>query len=355
MERIKVVIIDEDVLARRALSNVLKKDGSFSLLKTSGDVKETESTIKVQQPDVLLLNIENPESKEYSEFLHLRKTFPELSLVVLTTRTEEGAQTAIKVLKEGAVDIITKPRECTGLLFAYRHLTKRVIPIVKNAGTKKPTSVNDIFKSNTNYQPEFESISTSFTEEDIHKDTGILVIGGCTGGPIALFSIIPGLPENLPFPVVVAQHFPKKYTRILASELNKKSPLTVKEGFDGAVLEPGTVWIAPGSRQCEIHRTGPHRRILRIHKGPRELGNRPSINVLFRSASVVYGSHTVGIVLSGCGRDGVEGARAIADQGGQLFVQNPETSLAAELPLSVIRAGYADRYYNFENMSAQIQ
>lgn len=350
MERIKVVIIDKNVLARRALSNVLKKDKIFSLLKTSGDVKETESIVKVQQPDVLLFNIEDLKSKEYSEFLNLRKTFPELSIIVLTTRTEEGAQTAIEVLKDGAVDIITKPRECTGLLFAYRHLTKRVIPIVKNVGTKKTTSISDILKSNPKYQPEFESIRPSFREEDIHKDTGILVIGGCTGGPIALFSIIPRLPEKFPFPVVVAQHFPKKYTRVLASELNKRSALTVEEGFDGAVLEPGRVWIAPGGLHTEIDRFSSLNPLLKTYKGVRELGNRPSINILFRSAANAYQSKSLGLILSGCGQDGVEGAAAIQNNGGQVLVQDPRTALAPELPVAMLHAGITDKYYTVDEM-----
>lgn len=354
MKKIKVVIIDKDILARRALSNVLNKDQSLSLIETSSTIEQAESIVKNRQPHVLLFSIENTDSNEYAEFLKLRKTFPELSIVVLATRTEEGAQTAIKVLKEGAVDIITKPRECTGLLFAYRHLTKRVIPIVINAGTKKPTSTFEILNNNTNYQPGFESLSTGFKEENIQKHTRMVVMGGCTGGPIALFSIIPELPADLPFPIVVGQHFPKKYTRVLAEELDKESAVSVKEGFDGAVLEPGTVWIAPGGVHSEIDRMSSLYPLLKTYKGVRELGNRPSINILFRSAATAYKSEALGIILSGCGRDGVEGAAAIQRNGGQVLVQDPRLALAPELPVAVLQAGITNQFYTVNEIGTYI-
>ncbi|MDX1618725.1 MAG: CheB methylesterase domain-containing protein, partial [Balneolaceae bacterium] len=169
----------------------------------------------------------------------------------------------------------------------------------------------------------------------------------------ALFSIIPVLPQSLPITLVVVQHFPKHSTKELARRLNEISEVRVEEAYDGVELKPGTVWLAPGGLHAEVERNG-GTLTLKLHRGPRENGVRPSIDLLFRSAGWSLGDELLGIILSGCGRDGIAGARVIREYGGNIIVQDPRDALSHSLPLAVIREGLADNYFPAEQIADQI-
>jgi len=356
MNTYKILIVEKDLLARQAISKVIKKHGKFQVVTTASGVRGTESYIADNKPDVVLLNLEKPDSEEFEFLTKLRVRHPELPVIVLSPRNEEGAKVAITALSMGAVDVVTKPNRCNNLLFANRHLNKRLIPIIETAVVPVGQTIRKEALGDTGQysQKDLEQVRKGWEDsgKKIFK-AGFIAVGGCFGGPKSLFAFITKLPGDLPVPVVVVQHFPKIYTKILADELNRRSRLRVREAYDGAELAPGIVWIAPGGYQTEIHQEG-SKTTLRTHRGPRELGNRPSINILFRSAAKYFGNKTLGIVLSGIGMDGLSGAEAIRTAGGEILVQDPQFSPAPEMPLRILQAGISRKMCKAENFVDEI-
>lgn len=325
----KVLIIDGDIIARRAIAKVLQEKTPHQVF-IQPDLEAAVDTIKKTDPDLLLLGIRAGKKEEMAVLSMIQTHFPKLKLILVTERTEEGADFGITALRQGAFDLLTKPEHYNSMLFAEKHLVKRLIPLVQSA--LKSEAKKDDF--GVSYARRSSSLQ-------VYRPLDLIVIGGCTGGPLALFEIISELPKNLSAPVVIVQHLPRYFTSILAARLNSVSELKVREASHGIILKAGEVWIVPGGLHGEVYRNG-SRTELKLHKGPRENKARPSIDLLFRSAAKLHGSGVLGIILSGCGTDGIRGAGSIKQAGGQVIVQDYRTASVADLPLSVIRAGYCN-------------
>lgn len=355
MKKTNILVIDKNVLVRQAVAQVLQREQSFGVVAICDKVEDASRQIMSRKPDVVLLDVDSQDSEGLAILNLIRVRYPDLPVVALSSRTEEGATAAIMALQLGAVDVVTKPEHPNSVLFAGRHFRKRVIPIVKVAAELGRVENRIVMRQ----EPFVHSTSghsgkeTGEREEEKHGPVRLIVIGGGTGGPRGLFSIIPRLPADFPLPVVIVQHFPKIYTAALADKLNELAKVTVREVEDGMELTPGTVWIAAGGYHCEIARSG-SRDIARIHRGQRENTYRPSIDGLFRSASRMYGSEVLGVVLSGCSGDALTGSEIIKKAGGYVLVQDPKTALAQNMPRSVIRAGVSNEYYSVDELTNQL-
>lgn len=337
MKPINVLIIEQNILARQAIAGTLRKHSRFNVVGVFGDVAQIENKVKNTNPDVILLDIESKEGLDLLD--SLINSFPKCPVIVLSRRTPEGAGLALAALEAGALDIITKPRLGQNLLFASSHFSKRLIPIVEMAVRlqgKKSDSAGNKRRLVEDTQGEVRK------KKDLKRNKPrVLVIGACTGGPVALKELISQLPDKFDIPIVVVQHFPKYFTAELTNVLNRRSKLRVEEAVEGGRLEPGTVWIAPGGYHCETSGWS-CKPFLKVHKGPRELDTRPSINNLFRSAVNIYGEDVLAILLSGHGEDGIEGIKSVKRAGGLVMVQHPDSALVPDLPGKALKFGLAD-------------
>ncbi|MCW9705867.1 chemotaxis protein CheB [Fodinibius salsisoli] len=352
MELIKILVIDEDILVRRALARILSSEPEVEL-RVSGDLHESEKLIEHENPDIVLLDVGSLAPDNFSFFNTLRVRFPKTPVVVLSPRSEEGARAALYALQNGAIDVITKPEQNYALLFADNHLKKRLLPIISIVSQMIDTGTVDRQAVNTDVDDSQQEREKTLFPKSYRRSVNLIAMQGCTGGPKALFTIFKRFPAYLSAPVVIAQHFPKTYTSVLAHSLNKLSNITVKEAHDGAELEPGIAWLAPGGYHCEVQQYG-NRSLLKVHQGPRENGVRPSADVLFRSAARLYGLSVLGVILSGHGADGITGAKMIQEVGGEVIVQNPQNALVGELPLSMLQSGLAHQYYPAEQIADEI-
>ncbi len=181
----------------------------------------------------------------------------------------------------------------------------------------------------------------------------MVAIGTSTGGPNALTALVPQLPADFPVPVVIVQHMPPLFTRLLAERLNTLSQLEVREGKAGEKLRRGQIWIAPGDQHMTVARRGAEF-VLGINHDPQENSCRPSVDVLFRSAAQAYGANVLAVVLTGMGADGTRGSADVKEAGGEIIVQDEASSVVWGMPGSVVASGLAHRVYPLADIGAEV-
>jgi two-component system chemotaxis response regulator CheB len=181
----------------------------------------------------------------------------------------------------------------------------------------------------------------------------VVAIGVSTGGPTALAEVLPRIAADFPVPIVIVQHMPPLFTKLLADRLDKRCSLRVEEGRPGAVLLPGTIWIAPGDWHMTVERASGSV-VLRTHQGAQENSCRPAVDVLFRSVASVYGPRVLAVVLTGMGQDGLRGCEHVREAGGQVIVQDQATSVVWGMPGYVAEAGLAHRVLPLDGIAAEI-
>jgi len=323
---LKVLVIDSHVLIRQILVSIFKEmdevQSTVSLdLKSAQDI---EIEIDRIQPDALFLGLDANSKGEIQLVESIRKNRPELPVVIMAPLSEKGAAITLQALKLGAVEFITKPDRNIGITLSKRHFRKRVIPLTRIIGELN-TDFLSASKSSERSIAEVEKVLDQKTQK-LSSSVELILIAGCTGGVKELYKLISELPTELPVPVVIVQHLPKIYTKAFASELDKITELNVREAQNDSPLIPGQIYLAPGGYHTVIRSDG-YRKVLGIHKGPRENKNRPSIDVLLRSATQAYRNKMLTVFLSGGGLDGVEGARNVYEAGGKIILQSRESAL----------------------------
>lgn len=338
---------------RRKLSNILQKEVGVMIYFSSSEngFDTVMARTEAEHVCLLFLGVDDLESKEMELFYKLRETRPNLNIVLVTRLNSNGAAVALQGLNKGALDYVTKPDSNAGLLFADRHFHKRVVPLlkatrqqIKRLRDEKSLDSFDWSQSKA-YLPEVGQLSPDAID--------IIVFGGCLGGVPSLYKIITNLSENLEIPVVVVQHMPKVYTRMLAEDLDKLSRVKVKEATNNELLSAGTVYIAPGGFHSVVKNEYGHKQIV-LHKGPREHKCRPSIDVLLRSAVKECSGNVMAVLLSGIGKDGVLGALNVLENGGVIMLESRESTRLSELVEKVKMLNSSIREIPAEEMSKEI-
>jgi two-component system, chemotaxis family, protein-glutamate methylesterase/glutaminase len=287
------------------------------------------------QPDVLLLDLEMPRMHGLGVLDRLREESPELPVIMCSAYTELGARLTVDALARGASDYVMKPSVQSDFTRALRVLSEQLLPkIVALAGGRR----RDDGRAEMLLPV---SSGRAVCSELLPARTEIIVIGVSTGGPLALEMMLPMLPRDLPVPVLIVQHMPRLFTGALAARLDSRCALRVREAFEGAVLTPGTVWLAPGDVHMEVERAGAEEVRVSLHSEQPVNYCRPSVDYLFNSAAAVYGRGTLAAVMTGMGADGLAGARRVHDAGGTVLAQDQESSVVWGMPGRVTQAGIA--------------
>lgn len=325
-----VFIIDPRVLIRQMLSRIMREETDVSSLIALENKQNDETLIEIENhnPDLILLGIESIQSKEFWLLKSILNMYPGIPVVLLTTLTPQGARAALTGLKLGAVDYLTVPDTSQGVVFAGRHFRKRLTPLIK-------ALPNLNMRANLGNQIVVSQSSSVATQKKLKQkeDIELVVIGGCLGGVQTLYDVISKISE-ISVPVMILQHMPKIYTRELAADLDEITPLNVREAEENSILLPGQVYVAPGGYHTVL-KSNWRRNMINIHRGPREIKYRPSIDVLLRSAVSVYQNRVMGVFLSGGGKDGVDGAKELLEAGGEIIVQSKKSARLWDLPGSI--------------------
>jgi two-component system, chemotaxis family, protein-glutamate methylesterase/glutaminase len=303
----------------------------------ASDGVECLEIVKRTQPDVLLLDLEMPRMHGLGVLDRLRAESPELPVIMCSAYTELGARLTVDALARGASDYVMKPSVQSDFTRALRVLSEQLLPKIAALASGRRRRCDEGRAERQRLDGGRESRPSLL----LPALTEVIVIGVSTGGPLALEMMLPMLPVDLPVPVLIVQHMPRLFTGALAERLNRRCALRVREAHEGAVPEPGTVWLAPGDLHMEVVRTGVEAVRLCLHQDQPVNYCRPSVDHLFNSAASVYGAGTLAAVMTGMGADGLAGARRVHEAGGTVLAQDQESSVVWGMPGRVTQAGIA--------------
>ena len=316
----KVLIVDDSATMRAIVANSLKNDPEIEVVGAVGDPLEARTAIKALDPDVVTLDIEMPKMDGLS-FLEKVMTLRPMPVIMISSLTQRGADASVRALELGAFDCVAKPAAGQPLREAFADLPAKVKAACRVRMQPRPV----------------RRTAAVTAAADYHHDGRVVCIGSSTGGVEALLQVVSHFPANCP-PTLIVQHMPENFTRSFAARLNQACAASVAEAYEGAPVEEGKVWLAPGGL-THLEIAGPVGK-PRCHlvSGDPVSGHRPSVDALFRSA-VRFGDKAVGVILTGMGRDGAAGLLAMRGAGAVTIGQDEGSSLIYGMPKAAFELG----------------
>ncbi|MEY5011367.1 MAG: hypothetical protein RLZZ253_2506 [Verrucomicrobiota bacterium] len=367
MAKIRVLIVDDSAVLRRLLSDLLAEDSQIEVVGLAGDGQTALTKIQQLKPDLVTLDMEMPVMDGLDTLRALRKIYPKLPVIMFSTLTERGSCATLDALALGASDYVTKPANVGSVMASMSKIREDLIPKIKALCLRNPVfalpvahpSAPPSTTATTAAASALGSKSQPLPRSIFPKKAGqshapeILAVGVSTGGPNALAEFIPALGRNFPIPIVIVQHMPPLFTRLLAERIAAVSGINCREGVPGEILRPGDAWVAPGGFHMEVEPCLQGAR-LRMTEEPPENSCRPAVDVLFRSVSKVYGTGTLAVVLTGMGQDGLKGAEVIRNAGGSILAQDEASSVVWGMPGAVATAGLAEKVLPLSELASEV-
>ena len=345
MDRVlRVLVIDDSAYVRKVVREILSRSPFVEVVGTARDGREALDLVEQLDPDVVTCDLMMPEldGVGFVREQMQRRPVP----IVIMSIANETAEAALTALDAGAVDFVQKPTALASEKIF--EVSNELIEKVKAAGQ---ISLNRIPISPA---PQATPVVAPVPKISGNHSVDLVVIGVSTGGPQGLKRLIPLLPEDFPVPVVMVMHMPVGYTEMYAAKLNELSRLEVREASAGDEIKPGHVFLAPAGRHLSFKREGNGKVVVHLDARPFDTLHRPSVDVLFQSAAEVYGNRVLGVVLTGMGSDGKQGAAWIKSQGGLVFTEAESTCVVYGMPAVVVEAGLSDKSVPLDDMARAI-
>jgi two-component system chemotaxis response regulator CheB len=340
-DKIRVLVVDDSAAIRRIVGDAVSQDPDLELGGTAPNGKVALEQLGRSKFDVVTLDVEMPEMDGLQTLKHIRQTYRTMPVIMFSALTERGARTTIEALTTGANDYLCKTGSDAASGNAVERVRNELIPRVKALVAKarawQSPSSGSISSASAPPTPARVTLAAPRTGR-----VELIAIGVSTGGPAALGELLPKLPANFPVPIILVQHMPALFTRMLAERLASQCKVRVEEARSGQTPEPGLVLIAPGDFHMVMKReVGAPR--LTLNQGPAENGCRPAVDPMFKSVAEIYGDRVLGLILTGMGVDGLRGAEAIRSKGGRIWAQDEQTSVVWGMAGAVTRAGLAEQ------------
>lgn len=339
MSTIRVLVVDDAVVVRRLLADVLGQEADIQVV-TAPNGRVALAKLPLVNPDVVTLDVDMPEMDGLATLAALRRLHSDLPVIMFSALTERGAAATLDALSLGASDYVTKPSMAGGPAAAAQQVRTQLVPKIRHWAAPRQAAAP-------------ARIAAPRGPAAAETPADVVAIGVSTGGPNALATMLPMLPDGLGVPILIVQHMPPVFTRLLAERLAGRCRMPVAEAVAGAVVRPGQVWIAPGDHHMTVLREGATIRLC-ADQGPPENSCRPAADSLFRSAAAAYGAATLAVVLTGMGQDGLRGAQAVREAGGRVLVQDAATSVVWGMPGAVAHAGLANAILPLERLADEI-
>jgi two-component system chemotaxis response regulator CheB len=355
--KIRVLIIDDSATVRQTLAAVLESDPQIEVIGVASDPFVAAKRISEEIPDVITLDVEMPRMDGITFLRKLMAQRP-IPVVMCSSLTEAGSETLLQALEAGAVDIILKPK--IGVADHLMESKIRICDAVKAAAGAKLAGSKRVVPqfARSAHEPEKKLTADAMlpppkaVKAMARTTESIVCVGASTGGTEALRVLLEGLPPDSPGMVIV-QHMPEKFTASFAKRLDSLCAVEVKEAEDGDTVRRGRVLIAPGNKHTLLERSGA-RYYVSVKDGPLVSRHRPSVDVLFRSATRSAGSNAVGVIMTGMGDDGARGMAELKQAGAFTLAQDEATSVVFGMPKEAIALGCIDRVVPLQNLTMEV-
>jgi two-component system chemotaxis response regulator CheB len=336
----RVLVVDDSAYVRKVVTQMLSRSPFLEVVGTARDGQEALDQVAQLKPDVITCDLIMPNLDGVGFVTEQMARHP-LPIVIVSVASESG-EMVLNALDAGAVDFIQKPTALSSERLL--DMTNELVEKVKAAATAR-VRPNDTARA---------ASKMAVTALKSRGAVDIVVLGISTGGPQALRSLIPQLPAELPVPMAIVLHMPIGYTELYARKLDEMSPLTVSEAGEGLELRAGTVIIAPAGRHLSLRRNDRGLVVTHLDVRPLDTPHRPSVDVLFQSAADAYKGRVLGIVMTGMGDDGREGAAWIKAKGGTVFTEAEDSCVVYGMPRAIVDAGLSDRAIGLDSMADAI-
>lgn len=354
----RILIVDDSAVMRSLLRSVIACEKRLEVVGTANDGASALRAMESLRPDLVLLDVEMPGMDGLSTLKQMRTQGRKVPVIMCSSLTQRGAKVTIEALANGAADYVAKPSGQPSRDAAVQTLARDLIPkiLALTESALLVPSPPSVFAPLPLALPasrlpgqSLPHLAASFASNQpppAGAPPEILLIGLSTGGPAALDVLLPALPASFPLPVLIVQHMPELFTRLLAERLNTRCQLKVLEAAAGEPVQRGVIYIARGDWHLEVaqaNSAAQRRNFLRLTQEPPEHFCRPAVDVLLRSAIPVYGANILAVILTGMGYDGLAGCRLIREHNGTVLAQDRETSAVWGMPGAVAQAGLAHR------------
>jgi two-component system chemotaxis response regulator CheB len=366
-EKIRILVVDDSVIARRFITRRLAQDDEIDVIGTAASGATALACIRRDPPDVVILDEEMPDMRGRDVLKVIRSEHPTVAVVMFSGHIGPTTQARFEALLLGADDAVAKPTASGGHIADEHPVWSELLRKAKAAArsatrggvsmhiarTSTPTPTTSLLPPPPLLRPARRRATVAAADASHPAGIGVCVIASSTGGPDALRVLFSALPHDFPLPILIAQHMPPDFTKLLADRLNGHAALTVVEATGGEQLRAGTAYLAPGDTHlvlkgralgCETS----------LQHGPPENSCRPAADVLFRSAAEVFGARTVACVISGMGQDGMLGAIDLHHAGATIIAQDEATSVVWGMPGAVVNAGVAHKVLPLSQIAAEL-
>lgn len=371
MKKIKVLIIDDSAVVRAILTKIFSQDSEIEVVGTAPDPYIAVEKIKTLEPDVLTLDVEMPRMDGITFLEKLMKSHP-MPVIMISTWTSSNSEKGIKALSLGAVDVVEKPKKSENIQELSEEIISKVKCAVECTVKKFKTHVVSLSKSDEFKIQDMQTKTPQPVQgrETVHsksyqnqldnkekragetKSNKIILIGASTGGTLAVEDILKGLPAEMPG-IVIVQHMPENFTKAFADRLDGICRLNIKEAEDGDIVCSGTVYIAPGGRQCYIKRNLGYYTIKITDDEPVNR-HKPSVDALFLSAAEQSCKNIIGVILTGMGKDGAKGMLELRNAGSYNIAQDEQSCVIFGMPKEAIELGAAHEVLRLDKIARRL-
>lgn len=339
--QVKLMVVDDSAFMRKIVSDAASKVHGVTVVGTARNGLDAIENIERYRPDVITMDIEMPKMNGIDALKIIKKEYPEIEVIMLSSHSKEGSEVTMEALALGALDFIEKSSDRGDTSFITSQLEAKLLALdlIEKPFLRKERVVER--RTSKREQRELRELNSSFD----FKKVKALVLGASTGGPKILFNIVKGIPKDINMPVFLVQHMPKGFTKSFAERMDSESPLKVVEAEDQMLIQNNVVYVAPG----DYHMLIEGNRIV-LNQKAKLHGVRPAVDFLFESATRQYGGDLLGIILTGMGKDGAAGFMSIKEAGGYTLAQNKETCVVYGMPGYAVSSGVVDEVLSPEEI-----
>lgn len=350
---IKVLVVDDSGFFRRRLSDLINGDSRLQVVGTASNGQEAIDEARRLRPDVITMDYEMPVMDGITALRHIHRA-QGIPVLMFSSLTYEGARVTLDALEAGAVDYLPKnfeeiSRQPDEL---QKILCERIVLV---SGSRRRAGIEGMVPGQVYVNPRLDQTSSTASEpvpRSQVRQSQLVIIGASTGGPMALQEVLTRLPASFRLPILLVQHMPGTFTKAFAERLDRICQIKVQEAQDGDTLRAGQAYLAPGGKQMLLEGRSGLR--VKIIEGDERLNYKPSLDVTFGSAARDLGSKVLGVVLTGMGADGREGARLLKAQGATIWAQDEASCVIYGMPMAVAKAGLVDEVLSLDRVAARL-